>query len=189
MAALTFYYKSPFSIPVPIIVLSIISFPESYDRYLKILSGFAVGILAAGLLAHTFKAFDRGDFEWIKKLSYKIDNHAVVPEQISWVASELVSRKALCVFDLTNNGTINAASGLPACTRFSYLVYADYQYEDEVLDALKKSNPSALVYSTEYWSYAIDGKPMNKRFPRIETYIKSIYRSESCNHGYCIRYK
>lgn len=189
MAALTVYYGGPFFLLVPIVILNAISFSPRYDRYIKKTAFCGIFLVLVYLVANGIRGYNKGEFDWIRSVAYNIENQAVVPDAIDWVASELLLKKASCVFDLTNSGVINAASGLPACTRFSYVVYADLQYEEEVLEDLKKRDPSVIVYSTDGWMYAIDGRPMNLRFPKIDSYVRTVYLNETCEHGYCVRFK
>ncbi len=94
-----------------------------------------------------------------------------------------------CVFDLSNNGVINGLVRRPSCSRFTYPVYAGPHHESILISDLRDASPRALVYSSTYWSYNIDGRDMRKRFPELDKFILKNYPKEECSHGYCVRYK
>jgi hypothetical protein len=129
-----------------------------------------------------------GDYAWLSYLAAPPTNEAVVTEGVRWVGQRMRDHSAVCVFDLSNNGVINGLTGLPTCTRFSYPVYADARFQDEIIADLQRSKPSPIVYSSTSWSYAIDGKPMNRRLPELDLFIRSHYGEEECAFGYCLRY-
>jgi hypothetical protein len=92
-----------------------------------------------------------------------------------------------CVFDLSNNGLIEALVQKPACSRITYPVYGGPAHEVELVDALVRRQPAALVYSSTHWAYAIDQRPMPQRFPELDRYIRAHYPIEHCAEGYCVR--
>ena len=124
-----------------------------------------------------------------QRLKNPVDNTKLVDANVIWVASQLSKSNAKCVFDLSNHGVINGITWLPACTKFTYPVYANRQYEQEILAGLQISNPPIVIYSSAHWSYTIDGKSMRKRFPDIDAYLIAHYPFEQCHAGYCLRYK
>lgn len=130
----------------------------------------------------------RDHYEWLKQPFSTELNHQTSPATSLWAANELIRANAHCVFDLTNNGLINGLTQLPSCTWFTYPIYAPKNAEPEIINQLKLAAPSAIVYSNELWSYAIDNKPMNERLPMLDQYIISNYPSEHCEHKHCIRY-
>lgn len=134
------------------------------------------------------RRYHRGSYQWISHLFKPPQNTVLATEPMRWVSDQLVQSKAGCVFDLTNNGIINALADLPACSRFSYIVYADGKFENELIRSLDHTRPTAVVYSTTFWSYAIDGRPMSSRFPNLDRRIRKTYPYEKCEYGYCLRY-
>ena len=92
------------------------------------------------------------------------------------------------MFDLSNNGLINGLTGLPACSRFVYPVYASPRFQQEIVDTLKKRRPRAVVYASNYWSFAIDDKTMHQRLPLVAEHLRAAYDDERCGAGYCLRY-
>jgi hypothetical protein len=155
-------------------------------------------VYAAGLLVmifpfivfgyHLADNYHKGSYQWITHLYAAPPNAMLTTKPIQWVSDQLIHYKAKCVFDMTNNGVINAFSDLPACSRFSYIVYADRRFENELIHSLQESLPPAIVYSTSYWSYRIDGRSMASRFPILDRHIRDTYKYEACNEGYCLRY-
>jgi hypothetical protein len=131
--------------------------------------------------------FNKSNYEWLKSIQNPPTNEQMSTEGVKWVANKLKSYHVNCVFDLANNGIINGLVNAPSCSRFTYPVYATIEYENDLLGDLKKSSPPAIVYSTSYWSYSIDGKSMRERFPLLDEYIVQNYPYEQCEHGYCIR--
>lgn len=130
----------------------------------------------------------RGSYRWVSHIFKPPQNAVLVTEPMKWVSGQLVQNKTGCVFDMTNNGIINALADLPACSRFSYIIYADRKFEDELIRSLDTTRPAAVVYSTTFWSYAIDGRPMSSRYPDLDKRIREIYPYEKCEYGYCLRY-
>jgi len=130
----------------------------------------------------------RENYKWINYFGSLPYNSGIVPGGVHWTSREIVNSGAQCVFDLSNNGVINALTALPTCTRFSYPVYADSRYESEIVNALRDKQPNAIVYSTTGWSYKINRKPMNIRFPVLDEFIMRNYAQEKCSLDYCVRY-
>jgi hypothetical protein len=140
-------------------------------------------------LGSIWAGYQHGLYNWVRLVANPLKNSSAVDPSINWVASELNRKHSQCIFDLSNNGLVNAISNLPACTRFSYIIYADKKFEGEIIESLTAKLPPAIVYSSDYWSYSIDGKNMVTRFPNLDLFIKRNYPIESCNYGYCMRYK
>jgi len=130
----------------------------------------------------------RGAYKWVSHIFTPPPNAALATKPMQWVSGRLIQSKTGCVFDMTNNGIINALADLPACSRFSYIVYADGKFENELIRCLDKTRPTAVVYSTTFWSYSIDGRPMRLRFPDLDRRIRERYPYEKCEYGYCLRY-
>lgn len=116
-------------------------------------------------------------------------NRLSATDGVVWVSDRLQERAVDCVFDLSNNGIINGLTRRPSCSRFTYPVYAGPDHESILISDLRGASPRALVYSSTYWSYRIDGRNMKKRFPELDKFILENYPDEECNHGYCVRYK
>ena len=53
----------------------------------------------------------------------------------------------------------------------------------------KEADPPAIIFSADYWSYAIDDRSMQDRHPDLDTYLRQIFPFETCKGGYCIRRK
>lgn len=128
------------------------------------------------------------NYEWMLKVSAPPINQALVSENIKWVSSEILESDSRCIFDLSNNGVINGITNLPACTKYTYPVYATQRYEADMLKELQQQNPPVVVFSSTYWSFSIDGKSMHDRFPAVKNYLLTTYPYEKCNLGYCLRY-
>jgi hypothetical protein len=88
-----------------------------------------------------------------------------------------------------NVGLVHAVAGLPACSRFTYLVYAGPQHEGQLMAALQRTAPQALLYQANFWSYAIDGRAMNVRFPALDALIRRDYPRQVCQYDFCIRFR
>ena len=132
--------------------------------------------------------YTQGGYQWISKISAPPTNQSLVSESIQWVSTEILKSGSSCVFDLSNNGVINGITGLPACTKYIYPVYATQRYENDMLEELQQKNPPVIVFTSTYWSFSIDGKSMHERFPELKTYLVRTYPYEKCNLGYCLRY-
>lgn len=115
-------------------------------------------------------------------------NEELVSDGVKWVSNELKHTKSKCVFDLANHGVINGLSGLPACTRFAYPVYANKNFQNEIIEALKSEKPAVIVYSSTSLYFAIDNKNMHIRLPNVKSYLDREYSNELCKFDYCIRY-
>jgi hypothetical protein len=129
-----------------------------------------------------------GEADWTWSVASPPDNRSLMPEGVVWVADRLSQSGAESVFDLSNNGVINGLLRLPSSTRFTYPVYAGPQHEQELVDQLRVAAPPAVVYSSTYWSYAIDGRSMRDRFPALDAFILRRYPIEESAFGYSIRY-
>jgi len=149
----------------------------------------ACSILLCAVAFMLIRGTSQGSYKWIQDFSGPIDNKQSVTKPMIWVSDVLIKNHANCVFDLTNSGVINALGGIPACSRFSYLVYADRKFEPELINALIATHPPVIVYSAKNWFYAIDGKSMKQRYPELDEYIQRTYPHEECEFEYCVRYK
>lgn len=151
------------------------------------------GLLIAGCLGlisySGVKSFSGGQYTWIKSLSSPASNRLSATDGVVWASDRLQEYAVDCVFDLSNNGVINGLVRRPSCSRFTYPVYAGPKHESILISDLQDASPRALVYSSTYWSYNIDGRDMRKRFPVLDKFILKNYPKEECNHGYCVRYK
>lgn len=108
------------------------------------------------------------------------------PSQV-WAAERIRESGSECILDMTNTGIINAGADKPVCSRFAYPVYASYKDQTTLINDLKASAPTAIVYSTTAWQYAIDGQDMTRRLPRVDQFLKRRYPQETCQQGLCIR--
>jgi hypothetical protein len=108
---------------------------------------------------------------------------------VRWTAERLKETPTRCIFDMSNNGIINALAKLPTCTEFIYPVYASPKHESIMLDQLRVASPPIVVYTSTYWSYSIDGRSMAQRFPNLDKYLRVHYPFEECMHGYCVRFQ
>ena len=131
----------------------------------------------------------RGTHDWPPSLDALPANDVAVTEEILWAGQRIRQSGAECVFDLANTGLVNAVAGLPSCSRFTYPVYADRDFEDELIADLRAADPPVIVYRSDYRSYAIDGKPMNERFPALDAEIQRVYPRQDCHSGVCLRYQ
>lgn len=127
-------------------------------------------------------------YSWLAQITDPPHNGLLVDKSIQWVSAEILKAGSNCVFDLSNNGVINGVAGLPACTKYTYPVYATQQYEADMLRELQQSNPPVVVFSSTHWAFKIDGRSMHDRFPELKNYILKTYQYEKCNFGYCLRY-
>lgn len=146
----------------------------------------SVPILAAG---KTWVNVNNGTFAWLRELPNLPPAEQAVTSGILWSATSLRESGAHCVFDLVNVGLINAVANLPACSRFTYPVYAGPQHEERLIADLQRTLPTAIVYKADYWSYAIDGRSMDVRFPALDSQILRLYPREECNLGFCLRFR
>jgi hypothetical protein len=106
-----------------------------------------------------------------------------------WSSETIVESGADCVFDLSNTGLINAVANLPACSQFTYPVYAGLQNEGKLITDLTRADPPVIVYRSDFWSYAIDGRNMAERFPALDAEIIKLYPREVCKYDYCLRFQ
>jgi hypothetical protein len=126
---------------------------------------------------------DRGEYSWLKGLANPPVNELLVEKEMRWIASELISAKSNCVFDLSNSGLINGVTGLPACTKYTYPAYATETYEADMKNQLQGRSPSVVIFSADP-----DYNNMQIRFPDLKQYLVDTYPFEKCNYGYCLRY-
>lgn len=105
----------------------------------------------------------------------------------AWAARMIKESGSKCLLDMTNSGIINAGVDLPTCLQVSYPVYATSRFEDQLLKQAQGMDAQAIVYSTTNWQYAIDGKSMRQRLPRLDAFLRQRYPVEECHGRYCIR--
>ena len=147
----------------------------------------SVPVLFAGEIA---KNVYKGRYNWlvIHITNLPTAENAVTPG-VHWSAKIISESGAECVFDLVNTGLINAVANLPACSQFTYPVYAGPQHENRLTADLIRADPPVIVYRSNFWSYAIDGRNMAERFPTLDAEIMKLYPREVCKHDYCLRFQ
>lgn len=183
--------KSPVFIPMAASVIIALSHAHPLTKTKTMLHTLAILLLTLTLSFSLFqvaKGHSDKEYVWLNYLDSPPPNPLLVTEGVRWASRELLSSGSHCVFDLANNGVINGLTGLPACSRFTYPVYADRRYEKEMIDSMKKQRPKAIIYSSTYWSFRIDGRTMYARFPSLNDFLKNEYVQEKCHLEYCIRY-
>lgn len=129
----------------------------------------------------------KGNHIWITKLKSPPANIELSTDGVVWASSRILRDKNPCLFDLSNNGIINALAKLPSCTKFTYPVYATQEHENELIEQLKNSRVNSVVYSTTFWSYRIDGRSMATRLPELDKYVLNTFPYVECKFDYCIR--
>lgn len=142
--------------------------------------------LASGYI---LKAVAKRQYAWIMHVWSPPLNEQVSEPSVRWVTNELLESGAQCVFDMSNNGLINGLSLLPSCSRFTYPIYAAPQYEDILINDLARANPPAIIYSSDYWSYKIDGFSMKDRYENLDIVLRRTFPVKICSADYCIRKK
>jgi hypothetical protein len=128
-------------------------------------------------------------YKWLPNMTAPPQNDLLVSEGAQWAANQIKASGSQCVFDLSNNGIINGVTGLPACTKYIYPVYATRVYEQDMISDLKKSDPSVVIYSTTFWSFNINDISMHDKFPELKKYLDEKYPYEKCESEYCLRFK
>jgi hypothetical protein len=140
------------------------------------------GVAAAILVAI---AGVKGGFGWVGRAAPP--DEALAPAGVRFAARELSAAEVPCVHDMANNGIVNLLVRKPSCSRFSYPVYADRSYEGELVASVRERAPAAVVHSTTWRSYAIDGRPMDARLPALDAELRAGWPEERCRDGYCVR--
>lgn len=175
---------------IPIIFAIETKYPK-FTRYLAspilAIVAIAIPVLLAGILKIS-SLYSQGGYQWMSQVSSPPTNQSLANASTLWVSAEILKVGSNCVFDLSNNGVINGVTGLPACTKYTYPVYATQRYEKDMLQQLQRRNPPAVVFFSAYWSFSIDGKSMHDRFPELTDYLVKAYPYEKCNWGYCLRF-
>lgn len=136
----------------------------------------------------SIRAFELGRYDWLAAMTTPPATPEVVSDGVLWTGRKLQELNATCVFELVNAGLIHAVSGLPACSQFTYLIYAGAQNEAQLIADLRAQAPPVIVYSADYWSYSIDGITMAERYPVLDAEIRARYGEEECRYGFCIRF-
>jgi len=193
IVAVAIFYKSKPLMLVSIFCIALLYQTIYWPSYFKIfkfnfINKYGLTLLFLIFVVSTLSNYRKGAYNWIWMYESTPTNTMLSSKGINWVAEELKKNHVECVFDLANNGAINGVADLPACTRFSYIIYADRKYEDEIIGRLRETKPETIVYSTKFWSYNIDDKPMSDRFPELDRFILKYYPFEKCAYDYCMRY-
>ncbi|NOT15854.1 MAG: hypothetical protein HOP21_09845 [Methylotenera sp.] len=176
-----------------VIALTIYGFQKVFVQhfghfdYQKLSLVVAIVLLLGGML-RILAQYTKDDYQWMLKVASPPINATLVGEDVKWVASEFLKAESGCIFDLSNHGVINGLTGLPACTKYIYPVYANKAYEADMLARLQQHQPPLIVFSSTHWSFSIDGKSMHERFPTLKNYLLKSYPYEKCRYGYCLRY-
>jgi MFS family permease len=132
----------------------------------------------------------KGRYDWlVLHITNLPDAKSAVTPGLLWSSEMIVESGANCVFDLSNTGLINAVANLPACSQFTYPVYAGLQNEGKLITDLTRADPPVIVYRSDFWSYAIDGRNMAERFPALDAEIIKLYPREVCKYDYCLRFQ
>jgi len=126
----------------------------------------------------------KGEYSWMSSLPSPPNNHLIVDKSINWVSAEILDAKPDCIFDMTNSGLINGLTNLPACTKYTYLIYATQEYDVDILQHLQQRAPPVIVYSSHLHAMG----NMHAQFPKLESYLVKAYPYETCKFDYCLRY-
>lgn len=161
---------------------------ENINKFSRTFFALLIVACFSSILYTGVKSFSNGQYAWIKSISSPASNRLSATDGVVWASDRLREHAVECVFDLSNNGVINGLLRRPSCSRFTYPVYAGPNHEAILISDLRDASPSAIVYSSTYWSYSIDGRDMKNRFPKLDEYILKNYPKEECSHGYCVRY-
>lgn len=135
------------------------------------------------------KTIINGQYSWVSKVLSPPSNVQASPPSVIWAAEKIQDSGALCLFDMSNNGLINGLTLLPSCSRFSYPIYAASRYEGVLITDLAEADPPIIIYSSDYWSYTIDGRSMRDRYSTLDDYLRELFPIETCKGDYCIREK
>jgi len=165
-------------------------FPDLYTKIKDPRGGVLIFAFALIFINGAFFTLEliQGKYYWLAQITDPPRNGLLVDKGIQWVSAELSKAGSNCVFDLSNNGVINGVTALPACTKYTYPVYATQRYEGDMIQELQQRNPPIIVFYSTYWPFSIDGKSMHDRFPELKNYLLKTYQYEKCNFGYCLRY-
>ena len=180
------------ALPFLAIILALaLFFPETrarrYVMYAMIALCVSVPVLLVGKTAYNVY---KGRYDWlVLHITNLPDAKRAVMPGLLWSSETIVESGADCVFDLSNTGLINAVANLPACSQFTYPVYAGLQHEGKLITDLTRADPPVIVYRSDFWSYAIDGRNMVERFPALDAEIMKLYPREVCKHDYCLRFQ
>ncbi|WP_370311650.1 hypothetical protein [Sagittula sp.] len=179
--------------PIALILLMALALPAfrvTRATALTALVALCLGSLGLALLRVQDSA-RAGAYGWVGDLAAAegVATSDILGPGVIWAGEQLAARDAACTFDMVNAGLILAVSRRPACSQFTYPVYAGAEHEERLIADLKETRPAAIVYNSDFWSYTIDGLPMNERFPALEAEILALYPEMECNEGYCIRYQ
>ncbi len=148
----------------------------------------ALGLLmAAGATQLGTSVRNGSSYLWVDQLVTNISKESALSATNQWLVSQINLRKPGCIFDMTNNGVLYAATQVPPCTRFSYLIYGGSKNEKEMILALEEHRPSMVISKADYTGYAIDNIPMSHRFTKLDDVIKKSYPNEICDGEACIR--
>lgn len=154
----------------------------------RVVTSLCILACASAVTYGGFKHYREGQYQWIAHIFSPPSNVNAVTPGVEWASQRLHDNHAQCVFDLSNNGVINGLLALPSCTRFTYPVYAAQHHETELIRAVEETAPSAIVYSSTFPSYSIDGVTMRDRFKVLDSMLVARYPREECAQGYCVRY-
>ena len=114
-----------------------------------------------------------------RNLSYVVSgfpaNGSLVSRESVAVAAALRTTHQLCVVNFDNDGMRYLQTGLPSCSRFTYLSYARSDSENFLINDLDKTRPEAIIWASNLWSFRIDGETAVDRMPNLGRWVLRNY--------------
>jgi hypothetical protein len=126
---------------------------------------------------------------WLTNSPLLKRNASVLTDEILWAQKMLITKKAPCLFDMTNSGLINSIATLPNCTKYSYIAFANPKDQHELIHELEFQDPKAIVTHRESSYFEINGNTMEKSYPILNTFIEENYPNMICKDSLCVRSK
>lgn len=114
-----------------------------------------------------------------RNLSYVVSgfpaNGTLVSHESVAVAAALRTTHQRCLVNFDNDGMRYLQTGLPSCSRFTYLSYARSDSENSLINDLDRTRPEAIIWASNLWSFRIDGETAVDRMPNLGRWVLRNY--------------
>lgn len=119
------------------------------------------------------------NFHFFDQVNNPLPNMYYIDKSFREAVNIYAQKKPGCVLNWANVGAVSLFANTPACADVLYPVYIVASAEDAYLSNLDKNPPSEIIYSTAEHSYAIDGRSMSQRLPKIASWIRKKYTQDT----------
>lgn len=105
-------------------------------------------------------------------------------------ASAIRAETPACTMAMTNEGLLYLLAATPPCSRFAFPVHIGRDYQQEVIEELRRRAPPVILFDSPFWASRIDGLSLAERTPELAAWLLDAYPREAVlTQGYRLRYR